>query len=150
MGDYLDWKVLHVVGVVLMVGNVTVTGVWAALLYRHRHVVPFRETARGILWTDLFFTFGGGAALTIAGIMMVRTSALPWRTLPWLRHGIESLALATALWLFVLIPDQVRMERVDPADDARVRRLFLRWSVVGWAATAVLFHGLWLMVRKPA
>lgn len=147
--SYLTWKAWHVIGAVLMVGNVTVTGAWSILLWRHRDPPTLRHMVRGILWTDLLFTFGGGALMTIAGIMMIREAGLPWRDLPWLRHGIELLALSSTIWLAALLPDQVRMERCDPTDEARFRRLFLRWSVVGWLATALLFAGIWLMVTKP-
>lgn len=148
MADYLVLKALHVTGAVLMVGNVTVTGVWAAFLYAQRDRVPFRAVARAILWTDLLFTLGGGALLTISGILMVKTGHLAWREVPWIRTGIGMLAASSAAWLAVLLPDQFRMERVEAADDAAVRRLFLRWSVVGWTSTALLYVGLWAMVRK--
>ena len=39
-----------------------------------------------------------------------------------------------------------RAERTDPADDTRLRRVFLRWTLLGWTATAILFYGLWTMV----
>jgi hypothetical protein len=40
---------------------------------------------------------------------------------------------------------------MDPSDDRGLRRVFTRWSVVGWTATGVLFYGLWAMVtgRTP-
>ena len=49
MADYGVLKTLHVVGAVLLVGNVTVTGIWALLMYRARTEVPFRPVARAIL-----------------------------------------------------------------------------------------------------
>ena len=150
---YLFWKALHVVGAVLMVGNVTVTGVWTILLWRHRYEVPLRRIAHGILWTDLWFTFGGGALMTIAGIQMVRiTPALraTWTEPGWLRTGILLLAASSLVWLVALLPDQFRMDRCPADDAARFRTLYLRWSVVGWLATALLFAGVWVMVVKPA
>jgi hypothetical protein len=77
------------------------------------------------------------------GFLILRT--------PWLLQGIGALALSTLLWLVFLLPIQWRLERLPPGDDAALRRLFARWSVIGWAATAVLFYGLWCMVsRHPA
>jgi uncharacterized membrane protein len=147
----LTWKALHVIGAVLMVGNVTVTGVWTILLWRDRAERTPRHIARGILWTDLLFTFLGGALMTIAGIMMVRqgypTGA--WRQVPWLVQGIEMLGISTAIWLALLIPDQVRMERCPDNQLTRFRKLYLRWSLIGWVATAFLFRGIWVMTTKP-
>lgn len=148
MVDYALIKALHVTGAVLLVGNVTVTGVWAYYLYRwwREGTVPFRPIARAILWTDLIFTLGGGAMLSVSGIVMLIQSGLPWRELTWIREGIGALVLSTLLWLVLLLPAQWQMERVT--DAAVIRRLFLRWSVIGWAATILLFYGLYVMVTK--
>jgi uncharacterized membrane protein len=148
MVDLPTWRVLHVLGAVLLVGNVTVTGFWAAFLYAQRPALPFRPVARAILWTDLVFTVGGASLLTFSGIQLILATGIPFWGTPWLVKGVASLALATLLWLVVLIPDQFRLERLSPDDSEGLRRVFLRWSVVGWISTAILFHGLWAMVRK--
>jgi len=148
MVDVSTWRALHVLGAVLLVGNVTVTGFWAAFLYAQRTALPFRPVARAILWTDLLFTVGGATLLTFSGIQLILATRVPFWGTPWLLKGISSLALATLLWLVVLIPDQFRLERMAADDTAGLRRVFLRWSVVGWTSTAILFYGLWAMVRK--
>ena len=141
-------RALHVTGAVLLLGNVIVTGFWATLLYRQRARLPFRPVARAILWADVVFTLGGGALLTITGILLVRARGYPVMETPWLLRGIVALAVATVLWLALLLPDQWRLERAAATDHAALRRLFVRWSAVGWAATGVLFYGLWCMVTK--
>jgi uncharacterized membrane protein len=148
MVDYPAWRVLHVLGAVLLIGNVTVTGFWAAFLYAQRSALPFRPVARAILWTDLLFTVGGASLLTFSGIQLILITGLPFWGTPWLVRGVAALALATVLWLIVLVPDQFRLERMAPEDTAGLRRVFLRWSVVGWISTAILFYGLWSMVGK--
>ena len=141
-------RALHVGGAVLLLGNVVVTGFWATYLYRARGRVPFRPVARAIMWTDLAFTLCGGIALTVSGILLAIRQGLSVAGTPWLLKGIVALGLSTLLWLVLLLPDQIRLERVAPGDDVTLRRLFIRWSVVGWTATALLFYGLWAMVTK--
>lgn len=141
-------RILHVTGAVLLIGNVTVTGFWATYLYRARAQVPFRPVARAILWTDLVFTSLGGVMLTVSGILLAMRQGYRVMETPWLLRGIVALALATLLWLAVLLPDQMRLERLQPGDDGALRRLFLRWSVVGWTATLLLFYGLWVMAGR--
>ena len=46
--SYSALKALHITAAVLMVGNVTVTGVWAAFYFRWRKVADFRMAARVI------------------------------------------------------------------------------------------------------
>ena len=146
MGSLLLLKLLHVGAAVLLLGNVTVTGVWAAYLYRVRDAVPFARVARVIMLTDWIFTLSGGVVLTFTGIQLALREGLRVRDTPWLMHGIGALAVSTLVWLVVLLPDQFRMERA--ADGPALRRLFLRWSVAGWASTAVLFYGLYAMVTR--
>ena len=146
---YLVWKLLHIVGAMMMLGNVVVTGAWAAILWRHRETGTPRQMARGILWTDLVFTLGGGALLVIAGIEMIRLHQLPWREMGWLLHGIELLALATLVWVVVLLPDQLRMEEHADKDPERFARCFRRWTIVGWVDKALLVAALVLMVLRP-
>ena len=146
--SYLLLKALHVTAAVLMVGNVTVTGVWAALYFRWRRDADFRRAGRAILWTDLFFTFLGGAALTISGILMARQANLPILDTPWIRRGALLLAVSTLLWLTVLLPDQWRLERLGDDRDEFRKAVFTRWSVVGWLSTALLFVAMWSMVLK--
>lgn len=148
MVELSTWRALHVLGAVLLVGNVTVTGFWAAFLYAQRASLPFRPVARAILWTDLVFTVGGATLLTFSGIQLILATRVPFWGTPWLLKGVSSLALTTLLWLVVLIPDQFRLERMAPDDTAGLRKVFLRWSVVGWVSTAILFYGLWAMTRK--
>lgn len=148
MDSYLLWKALHVFSAVLLLGNVTVTGFWAYFLYRRRAVVGFRAIARGIMLTDFIFTLVGGAGLTITGLLMVRAQQVPIFETPWLSRGVVLLGISTLLWLVLLLPDQLRMERVDQSDERAVRRLFTRWSVFGWASTVLLFIALWSMVTK--
>lgn len=141
-------RLLHVLGAVLLLGNVTITGFWATYLFRARGRVPFGPVARAILWSDVLFTVMGGTMLTVSGILLAIRQGLGVVETPWLLKGIGALALATLLWLGVLVPAQIRLEHVDPEDDRQLRRLFLRWSAVGWGATLVLFYGLWVMVTK--
>jgi uncharacterized membrane protein len=139
---------LHVTAAVLLLGNVVVTGFWAAFLYRVRSTVPFRPVARAILWADVLFTLFGGTLLTVSGILLVMWQGYQVSDSPWIQKGIGALGLSTLAWLVVLLPDQWRLERLGAADDARLRRTFLRWSIVGWASTALLFYGLWAMVNR--
>lgn len=146
MGSLVVLKLLHIGAAVLLLGNVTVTGVWAAYLYRVRDAVPFVRVARVIMLTDWIFTLSGGAVLTFTGIQLALREGLRVRDTPWLIHGIAALAVSTLVWLVVLLPDQLRMER--GADGPALRRIFLRWSVAGWVSTALLFYGLYAMVTR--
>lgn len=141
-------KFLHVLGAMLLLGNVIATGLWShwAIARRDRAVAVFATEA--ILRADLWLTLTGGALLTIAGAQMALALGLGWQT-PWLRTGIVALASSTVVWLGVLLPLQFRMVRQARAEDAAgLRRTFAWWSALGWADTALLLWGLWAMVTR--
>ena len=148
MDDLPVLRLLHVVGAVLLLGNVTITGFWATYLYRVRRRVPFHPVARAILWSDVVFTVVGGTMLTVSGILLALRRGYRVEETTWLLKGIVALGVATLLWIVVLVPVQLRLERVAADDDRELRRLFFRWSAVGWASTLLLFYGLWAMVTK--
>jgi len=67
---------------------------------------------------------------------------------PWLAKGVGALAVSLLLWGVFLVPDQFRLKRIPKDDRRTLRRIFLRWTIVGWITTLVLFFGLWAMVTK--
>lgn len=141
-------RALHVTAAVLLLGNVTVTGFWAIFLYRVRDTVPFRQVARAILWADFFFTALGGTLLAVTGILLLKARDLPFMETRWVVRGAGSLAAALLLWLVFLLRDQLKLQRMHKDDRRSLRTVFLRWTMVGWTATFILFYGLWAMVVK--
>lgn len=149
-------KTLHVLGAVLILGNVIVTGFWnfKAVRTRDPRVIAFAQ--REVMATDIWLTFGGGALLSVSGFLLAQTYGLnPWKT-PWISGGFALLGLSTLLWLVVLLPCQlqmVRLSRQAAADDAPLPPAFYRafwsWNVVGWFATLLLAAALAVMVLKP-
>ncbi len=143
----LKW--LHVLAAILFVGNVIVTGVWSAVMFRQRVGSDFRAAARAIVLTDWIFTLGGAALLVASGVMLAAGRGYPLWDTRWIRDAMIGLGLSTALWLLVLVPAQRRMLQLGPHSDLELRRVYGRWNVVGWLATVPLLWSLWSMVNKP-
>ncbi len=142
-------RMLHVLAAILFVGNVIVTGVWAAIMFRQRARTDFRVAARAIVITDWTFTLGGAALLVVSGIVLAAARGYPlWQT-RWIRGAMIGLGLSTALWLLILVPAQRRMLRLGPEADAELRRVYGRWNAIGWLAALPLLWSLWCMVNKP-
>lgn len=144
-------KALHVLAAILFVGNVIVTGIWAAIFFRARRTHDFHVAARAIVFTDWIFTVGGGAMLTITGLLLAVGRGYPvWGT-PWIRQALVALAISTIMWLVLLVPAQRIMLRTvsSDADHARLERAYSRWNFAGWTATAPLLYAVWCMVAKP-
>lgn len=149
-------KFIHVIGVVMLVGNVSATAIWKLFADRNGDpkIVSFAQ--RLITLTDWSLTFWG-VVLTIGGgyaaAAIGRYNLLSDR---WLVIGQLLFLVSGALWLGVLIPLQVNMARmsrrfrdgegIPPAYMAASRT----WFVVGIISTVPLIAAVWVMIAKPS
>jgi len=153
--DYRYYKMLHVLGAVLFVGNLAVTALWKSLADRSGdgRVVAFAQ--RMVTLTDFAFT-GPGAGLVLAtGLVMAPTFDERFWTVSWIGWGLALFGLSGLIWLMVLIPLQVRQAQLAREFASggeipeRYRRLSRLWMVWGCVATLLPLCNLYLMVLRP-
>lgn len=152
--DYLILKTLHVLGVVLFLGNISVTALWKVMSERSRRpeVVAFGQ--RLVTVTDFVFTLPGAALILVTGHLMAGGHAAIFST-PWLTWGWSLFIVSGVLWVLVLIPVQVwqaKLARGFAAGGvvpARYWRLSQVWMAVGMLATVLPLANLYFMVAKP-
>lgn len=153
---YETAKFIHIIGIVILVGNVTATSIWKLFADRtgEARIVAFAQ--RLVTLTDWSLTFwgvvltmGGGYAAAVIGRFDLLADG-------WLVMGQGLFLLSGALWLGVLVPLQMRMARMARqfATDGEVPRAYIRasrmWFVVGIASTVPLVAAAWVMVAKPS
>jgi uncharacterized membrane protein len=63
---YSAYKILHIVGAVLLIGNVTVAAFWKVMADRTRDARLIAHAQLLVTWADWFFTLNG-IVLTIVG-----------------------------------------------------------------------------------
>ncbi|QIT57145.1 DUF2269 domain-containing protein [Aquisalimonas sp. 2447] len=154
MEIYSLLKLLHILGAVLLLGNIMVTAWWKAMADRTRDPVVLAFAQRQVTLTDILFTTVGVLLLGGSGYAMVFTG--PWSLdTPWLDWG-QTLFLATGLiWVGVLIPIQVVQARMARAFTdggeipVRYRQLSVLWMGVGVIAVILPLAAFSLMVLKP-
>jgi uncharacterized membrane protein len=148
-------KFLHILGAVLLVGNVTITAFWKVFADRtgDARIVAFGQYL--VTLTDWIFTLGG-IVLTIAGgygMVLMRDFRIFEET--WLVLGQLFFLVSGLIWLFILIPLQIRLARQARKAGAagsvpeaywRDGRLWLIWGVI---ATIPLVGAIYVMVAKP-
>lgn len=152
---YTLFKFLHVLGVVLLIGNVTVTAVWKVFADRtgSASVVAFAQ--RLVTYTDWAFTLGGVGLLMTGGYGMAVTSHMSLFGATWLGVGQAMFAISGLIWILILIPTQIQQSRHTRTFTAATvaipdayRTLSRRWLVWGVVATVPLLVALYLMVAK--
>ena len=152
---YLTFKFLHVLGVILLVGNVTVTAVWKVFADRTREPKVIAFGQRLVTITDWFLTVTGIVLLVVGGYGAAMVSNMDVFGARWLIWGQLLLAISGIIWIAILIPAQIRQAKAARAfaNDGEIpdsyRRDANRWLVWGIIATVPLAAALWVMVFKP-
>lgn len=91
---YLIWKLIHIAGVVLFLGNITVGVFWKAYADRSRNAAIMASTMDGIIAADRVFTFPGIILLLIGGFGAAFAGGIPILATGWLLWGIVAFILA--------------------------------------------------------
>ena len=155
MDTYSILKTVHLIGVVMFLGNIVVTGWWKAMADRTRdsRIVAFAQ--RQVTLTDWVFTFGGVVLVAIGGIGNAMLHGLSL-TAHWLQWGLAMFSLSGIIWAAVLIPlqtKQARMARGFATAEAIPQeywQLARWWNAFGILATLLPLAVIPLMVYKIA
>lgn len=143
-------KTLHVLSACLFLGNVIVSGTWAALAERTRDHKIIQFSNRLVLITDLLFTLTGALGVVITGSMMA--TALGGESAhPWIRWSYILLGLSGLIWLLVLVPIQLKQRALLARTD-RITSEYLQlskvWQISGAVATILPLPILYFMIAK--
>ena len=153
---YSFLKSLHLLGVVLLLGNAVVTLVWKMAADRSRNPVLIAFGQRLVTLTDWWFTVGGVSLLMVGGYGAAWVAGLDLLGVAWLIWGQVLLVLSGAIWILVLVPAQIRQSHQAAcfAVDGRIPPRFWldarRWVGWGLLSIAPLVIAIWLMSLKPA
>ncbi len=145
-------KVIHLLCACLFLGNVIVSGVWAALAERTGSHEVIKFSNRLVLLTDVMFTATGALGVVITGHLMADRyggdTAHGWITWSYMLFGLSGL-----IWAFILVPIQLRQRTLLARFDyitADYMRLSMVWKIAGAIATLLPLPIIYLMVTKVA
>lgn len=149
------WLFLHVLGVILFLGNIVVTAMWKMLADRTKSPPVVAYAQRLVTVTDVAFTATGVILIIVAGQVLAGDYGGVFSGPAWLTWGWSLFIAAGVVWLVVLVPIQVQQERLarrfrDGGEiPERYWRLSKLWAVSGGIATVLPLVTLYLMVFKP-
>jgi uncharacterized membrane protein len=139
--SYLGFKVIHLLGVVLFLGNIIVTGVWKMMADRTREPSTIAYAQRLVTITDWVFTPGGIVFILIGAYGMVAVGGLDPFGATWLIWGQGLFIASGVIWVLILIPTQVAQARMARAFahgssiPAHYWQLGRRWMIWGTIAS---------------
>jgi len=152
---YLLLKSLHILGVVIFLGNIIITGWWKTMADRTKLSMVVAYAQRQVTLTDIIFTAGGVLLIFITGIVNARRLNMDYWHIRWLAWGLWLFIISGIIWALILIPIQVKQARMARAfaDGSDIPGMYWRlgrlWMVFGIIATILPMINLYWMVFKP-
>lgn len=155
MTTYLILKLIHILGVILFLGNIIVTAFWKifADISRDWKIISFSQ--RLVTYTDIFFTAIGVVMIIITGLIMSKSYGNYWQV-KWIAWGLSLFIASGVIWIFILIPVQIILHRlankfkyneVIPQQYWTYEKL---WVIFGIIATLLPLINLYWMIFKPS
>lgn len=152
---YLFLKSLHVISVVLFLGNI-ITGVfWKAHADRSGDLRARAQALDGIIASDRWFTMPGVFAIILTGVAIALMAGFPILGTPWILWSIVLFGISGATFGAFVGPLQkkllsnVRAGLGGTWDQPAYETLSKRWMIWGSVSTGAPLIAVFLMVMKP-
>jgi len=155
MENYLQIKMLHILGVVLFIGNIVVTALWKMMADRTNNTVIVAYAQKLVTISDFVFTATGALLVYITGKFYLAEQFGGVNGANWLSWGHGLFVISGLLWLFILVPIQVKQAGLVKRFDHQqgipetYKKLSFAWALVGTVATILPLSVIYLMVVKP-
>jgi uncharacterized membrane protein len=152
---YLGYKLLHVLAVVLFLGNITTGIFWKANADRSKNVTVIGNMLEGLIRADRIFTMPPILFILIGGIGAAIVGHFPILGTGWIFWAIVLFTISGMAFMAQVAPLQKKMLELvrksgESLDWPAYRALSKRWELWGAIALAAPMIAAVLMVMKPA
>ena len=151
--DYLWLKWLHILSSTVLFGTGIGSAFYLLVASLGRDPRTVAAVSGWVVMADWLFTATTAVLQPLTGVLLVRTSGMPWGQ-PWLLHSIGLYVLAIACWLPVVwIQLRLRDLSARAAAEGAVLppafwRFFGWWVGLGCVAFAAFLLIFYLMIAK--
>lgn len=151
---YLALKTIHVLAVVIFLGNITVGAFWKAYADRTGKPAVMAHTIEGIIRADRIFTIPAVIVLLLAGFAAAGVGRYPILQTGWILWGLGLFVISGVAFgpiaraqraLLAIAGTGLQTTEQQAAYEALSRR----WNVYGTIATIAPLAALVIMVIKP-
>jgi uncharacterized membrane protein len=152
---YLILKSLHILSVVLFLGNIITGLFWKRHGDRTGDPRLMAHALEGVIRSDRWFTMPGVVAIIVTGVGLAQIAGYPIFGTGWIWKSLILFSISGALFSIWVAPLQKKLRTLAQAgvesgslDLARYRKLSLQWEITGLLATLTPLGALFLMVAK--
>jgi len=147
-------KLVHILAVIIFLGNVITGLFWKAHADRTRNVPFIGHTMRGIIRSDRWFTIPGVVVITVAGLFAAVRVGLPILGTGWIFWSLIAFGVSGLAFAFRVAPLQKQLLALasTPADTPFDWDLYhsrsRQWELWGFVATITPLIAVAMMVLK--
>ncbi|MFC5471110.1 DUF2269 family protein [Cohnella suwonensis] len=148
------WLTLHVIGVVLFLGNIVTAAFWKIRADATKDAAVVHQAVKNVMLADYVFTLPGLVLLIASGNAMAVKADLPMSGLNWLTASLVLFAITGVIWIAFLLPLQRAMIRHSAASLASgtlsqaYKNASRNWAIFGIAATLIPIVILYFMISQ--
>lgn len=154
---YLVFKLVHIIAVVLFLGNIITGLFWKRHADRSNDPRIMANAMAGIIRSDRWFTIPGVVAILVGGFGTAIVGQIPILRTGWIFWAIILFTISGLAFTFRVAPLQVKLAALAHAgtesgqfDQARYHVWSREWELWGLVALATPMIAVGLMVLKPA
>lgn len=147
---YLIWKLIHLIGVVLFLGNITVGVFWKRYADMTGNMALMAHTIDAIIEADRIFTIPGIVILLIGGIATALVGHYPILSTGWILWAIILFILAGVAFAPLSRTQRQLAVAAHTGNLDEYDRLSKGWTLWGSIALVLPIVAFAIMILKPA
>lgn len=148
---YLILKLIHIISVVLFLGNITIGVFWKRFGEKKNDPKEIASAFEGIIKADRLFTMPGVIGILIGGIGAAVHGGLPLLSTGWILWSIILFTVSGAVFMVKLVPLQKKIYALAASNNFKLdeyKALAKQWEMWGLIASVTPWIAVVLMVLK--
>ena len=149
---YSIWKLLHILAVIVFLGNITVGVFWKLQADKSKDRLKIVETFKNLIKADRIFTMPSVTALFIFGVGTAMQGNMSLVETSWIMWSIIMLIISAFVFMAKVVPLQKQIIKLANSEEKFSWDLYLslsgKWNVWGTIATITPYIAVALMILK--
>lgn len=150
---YTILKLIHIIAVIVFLGNIFTGLFWMNLATKTKNVQIISYTIGGIIKSDRWFTIPGVIVITAGGIITAVYGNLPLLRTGWIFWSIIMFTVSGIAFVWKVAPLQLKIHQLVKGKTAtdneahfwsQYQKLYKAWDV--WGAVAIITPALALIM----
>ncbi|MFZ4620986.1 MAG: DUF2269 family protein [Bacteroidota bacterium] len=150
--EYTFYKLLHIVGVILFLGNISIGLFWLRIAVKSADPKILAHSLKGIIAADMIFTIPGVIIIAATGLMTAMVGQYPIMKTGWIVWPMTLFVVSGIVFMFFVAPVQKKMHALVSASENYDRTIFSSlyrsWNIWGSLALLLPIAAAVMMVLK--